>query len=262
MQSALESAFTASNGDHDWTLSHPWASRLVPKVPLKPGCQIIDIAAGTGSLAVPLAATALKRGLLDVRVVAVDIDDKPLALLRANAARCGMPCAACTSGTAGSDTTVLCTLEQDALSLPFPDGTFDVATSVFGVVDTLPAARELARVLKPGGTALVMHWARMADGQPGVDGRQVLADAGLHVLSEEEHTAPMNYIGLINDPRLFDAFLRRLVSPEGDRVETIDPWPFERSKSDVQRDFQILYDLENPVEDIAATCKLILAQKM
>lgn len=256
----MERAFAASIGEHDWTLSHPWASILMRKVPLGPGCQIIDIAAGTGSLSVPLAASALKQGLPGVRVVAVDIESEPLALLRTNAARCNITSAACTPDTVCDDTTVLCTIEQDARRLCFPDGTFDVATSVFGVVNMIAAAREMARVLKPGGTALVMHW--LHDGQPGADGSQVLTDAGLTVILEEEHTAPMNFIGLINDSHLFDAFLLRLVSPDGDRIETVNPWPFAKSKSELQRDFRILYDPENPKEDISATCKLIVARKM
>jgi SAM-dependent methyltransferase len=52
-------------------------------------------------------------------------------------------------------------LEADATKLPFEDGTFDAAVSVFGVIFASPAERaaaEIARVVGPGGTVAVTTW--------------------------------------------------------------------------------------------------------
>src|SRR4030095_13858401 len=52
-------------------------------------------------------------------------------------------------------------LLADALTLPFPDATFDVATVAFGIrnVEDLDAGlRELARVRRPGGGLVVLEF--------------------------------------------------------------------------------------------------------
>src|SRR5437764_1155204 len=51
--------------------------------------------------------------------------------------------------------------EADAENLPFPDGSFDVVLSTFGVMftpDQEKAASELARVCKPGGKIGLANW--------------------------------------------------------------------------------------------------------
>jgi SAM-dependent methyltransferase len=51
--------------------------------------------------------------------------------------------------------------EADAENLPFPDGSFDVVLSTFGVMftpDQQKAASELARVCKPGGKIGLANW--------------------------------------------------------------------------------------------------------
>jgi SAM-dependent methyltransferase len=52
-------------------------------------------------------------------------------------------------------------LEGDATEMPFEDGTFDAAVSVFGVIFASPAelaAAEIARVVRSGGTVAVTTW--------------------------------------------------------------------------------------------------------
>jgi ubiquinone/menaquinone biosynthesis C-methylase UbiE len=52
-------------------------------------------------------------------------------------------------------------LQADAADLPFDDGAFDAAVSVFGVIFARPAERaaaEMARVVRPGGTVAVTSW--------------------------------------------------------------------------------------------------------
>jgi SAM-dependent methyltransferase len=111
------------------------ALRLVPAAG-----QILDVAAGPGSLTLLAAHTA-------TRVHAVDFAPAMLHALRARAAAAGI--------------TNVHTQLADAQSLPFPAGSFDVAYSMFGVIffpDRSRGLAELARVLRPGGRVLVSSW--------------------------------------------------------------------------------------------------------
>jgi len=58
----------------------------------------------------------------------------------------------------------------DALRLPFPDRTFDAVTIAFGLrnlADPELGLREMARVLKPGGKAVVLEFVRPRPGPRG-----------------------------------------------------------------------------------------------
>lgn len=108
---------------------------------LRAGERLLDLGAGAGRH----AYGAFERG---ARVVALDrseVDAKDCAaFLEALVEEAG-------GGQAAS-------MAGDALSLPFPDGAFDrviCAEVLEHVPDDLAAMREIARVLKPGGTAAV-----------------------------------------------------------------------------------------------------------
>ena len=114
------------------------ARRLAPL----PGQLALDVACGTGDLALALA-----RG--GGRVVGVDFTH-PM-LLRA-AARDGRRRRLLLAGA-------------DALSLPFCDGTFHRITVAFGVrnyADLPGGLAEMLRVLKPGGQAGILEFSRPA----------------------------------------------------------------------------------------------------
>src|SRR5260370_32577190 len=112
------------------------ALRLVPA----DGGEILDVAAGPGSLTLLAAQTAR-------RVCAVDFAETMLAQLRARAAAAGIN---------NVDAQV-----ADGQALPFPDARFDAAYSMFGLIffpDRPRGLRELARVLRPGARAVVSSW--------------------------------------------------------------------------------------------------------
>jgi ubiquinone/menaquinone biosynthesis C-methylase UbiE len=102
--------------------------------------EVLDVATGPGTLALLAAGTAR-------RVCAVDFSPGMLGELAARAAA---------AGVSNVDARV-----GDGQALPFPDGRFDAAYSLFGVIffpDRARGLAELARVLRPGARAVVSSW--------------------------------------------------------------------------------------------------------
>jgi SAM-dependent methyltransferase len=100
---------------------------------------VLDLAAGTGNVAIPAALTGAD-------VVATDLTPELLDIGRRLAAERGVE---------------LRWEVADAEALPFDDGSFDVVTSCVGVMFAphhQPAADELVRVTRPGGTVALVNW--------------------------------------------------------------------------------------------------------
>jgi SAM-dependent methyltransferase len=112
---------------------------LCEAVDLAAGSRVLDVACGNGN-----AALAAARRWCNV----TGLDYVP-ALLAGAAER------------ARAEHLPLELVEGDAERLPFGDGEFDVALSTYGVMfapDQEQAARELARVVRPGGTIGLASW--------------------------------------------------------------------------------------------------------
>ena len=123
-----------------------WKRFTLAKTGLRPGQRALDVAAGSGDLAIGLARQVGKTG----RVVVTDINAAMLAEGRDRLLNAGL---------AGNVEYVL----ADAENLPFPDGSFHCVTIGFGlrnVTDKDAALRSLYRVLKPGGRLLVLEFSR------------------------------------------------------------------------------------------------------
>ena len=119
---------------------------------LAPRDRLLDLGCGAGRH----AFEALRRG---ARVVAFDYDEAELKDVAALAG--AMDQAGDIRATGGSATT-----RGDATRLPFPDGSFDriIAAEVLEhIPDDVAAIRELARVLRPGGTMAVTVPAWLAE---------------------------------------------------------------------------------------------------
>lgn len=105
-----------------------------------PGCDVLDVCTGPGTLAVQAATSAR-------RVVGVDFSPRMLEECRRRADSAGLR--------------NLETVEADGQALPFDDASFDRAFSMFGLIffpDRAKGFRELHRVLRPGGRAVVSSW--------------------------------------------------------------------------------------------------------
>lgn len=105
--------------------------------------RVLDVGSGTGEPAISLATKVEAQG----HVTALDLSAELLAIAQERAQARGL--------------TNFSTRQADAHSLPFPDGSFDLATSRFGVMffrDPELAFRELHRVLRPGARACFLVW--------------------------------------------------------------------------------------------------------
>jgi demethylmenaquinone methyltransferase/2-methoxy-6-polyprenyl-1,4-benzoquinol methylase len=131
----LNSAMTAG-------LHHRWRERAVDIAQVGPGSRVLDVATGTGDLALELARRVVPGG----EVVGSDFSEKMLARARTKAQ------------PGGADVRFEW---GDALALPYADGSFDAATVGFGVRNFADLSRglaELARVVRPGGRVVVLEF--------------------------------------------------------------------------------------------------------
>jgi demethylmenaquinone methyltransferase/2-methoxy-6-polyprenyl-1,4-benzoquinol methylase len=119
-----------------------WRRRAVDALELPAGGHLLDLASGTGDLAI---AAARRRP--DIRVVGLDPSEGMLAIGRRKLERAGL------AGRVELRT-------GDAQALPFDDHSFDGVSIAFGirnVPDRSRALAEMARVTRPGGRVVVLE---------------------------------------------------------------------------------------------------------
>jgi demethylmenaquinone methyltransferase / 2-methoxy-6-polyprenyl-1,4-benzoquinol methylase len=127
-------------------LHRAWKAYTVLVADVREGYQVLDIAGGTGDLAMAFAKRAGKTG----QVVHTDINEAMLQTGRDRLLDAGM---------------ALPTLVCDAEKLPFADNRFDVVSVAFGLRNMTHkdvALKEMNRVLKPGGKLLVLEFSKVA----------------------------------------------------------------------------------------------------
>lgn len=126
-------------------IHHLWKRKLVRAARVQPGMKILDVASGTGDLALRFQRAMKNKGT----TIATDFCAEMLDEVPRKAEMQGL---SVTSQVA------------DATSLPFPDAEFDRVSISFGIRNVEQPARafaEMARVLKPGGELWVLEF-----GQP------------------------------------------------------------------------------------------------
>lgn len=127
-------------------LHRAWKAYTVMVADVREGFQVLDIAGGTGDLALAFSKKVGKTG----RVVHTDINEAMLRTGRDRLLNAGV---------------ALPTMVCDAEKLPFPDNHFDVVSVAFGLRNMTHkdiALAEMNRVLKPGGKLLVLEFSKVA----------------------------------------------------------------------------------------------------
>jgi demethylmenaquinone methyltransferase/2-methoxy-6-polyprenyl-1,4-benzoquinol methylase len=121
-------------------LHHRWRERAVELAGVGPGSSVIDVATGTGDLAVALARAVAPDG----EVIACDFSEEMLARARVKAPELRFEWA-------------------DALALPYASDRFDAATVGFGArnfSDLRRGIEEMVRVVRPGGHVVILEITR------------------------------------------------------------------------------------------------------
>ncbi len=121
-------------------MHHRWRERAADLAQLQPGARALDVACGTGDLALELARRVGPGG----EVVACDFSEQMLALARTKAV----------------DAPTIRFEWANALELPYRDDEFAAATVGFGVrnfADLERGLSELARVVRPGGKVVILE---------------------------------------------------------------------------------------------------------
>ena len=115
-------------------MHHRWRERAVELASIGPGSRALDVATGTGDLAVALRAAGAE-------VVGCDFSEEMLERARQKDPSVHFEWA-------------------DALALPYEDDSFDAATVGFGARNFSDLSRglsEMARVVRPGGRVVVLE---------------------------------------------------------------------------------------------------------
>jgi SAM-dependent methyltransferase len=147
----------------------PIHDRIVEALAIEPGEGVLDVACGTGGV-------ALRAARAGAEVVGIDISADQLEKARQAAAAEGLD--------VRFD-------EGDAQELPYEDAEFDAVASAFGMVfapDHERTAAELARVCRPGGRLAFTVWPKDAwSDLHDKAGRTFSPEADAREWSEEEH---------------------------------------------------------------------------
>ena len=117
----------------------PGAEEFITRLGLRPGEVVLDVACGTGNLAIPAA-------LAGARVSGIDIAPNLIAEAQLEARAAGV---------------AIAFEVGDAESLPYLQGQFDTTVTMFGAMFAYRperAAAELLRVTRPNGRVAMANW--------------------------------------------------------------------------------------------------------
>src|SRR5215470_16854965 len=139
LKTRLKETWMAGDYDRFSRYMEQGARIFYEQLDIPAGCQLLDVACGSGQVALWAARDG-------VRVTGVDIAPNLIQRAQARAKAEGLN---------------VRFIEGDAEALPFEDGSFDVVTSLVGAMFAPRpelVARELLRVCSPGGTIAMGNW--------------------------------------------------------------------------------------------------------
>lgn len=147
----------------------PIHDRIVAALEIEPGTRVLDVACGTGGVALRAARSGAD-------VVGIDISADQLAKARRAAEAEGLE---------------IQLDEGDCERLPYADAAFDAVVSAFGAIfaaDHERTAAELARVCRPGGRLALTAWPKDEWSETHARaGRNIVEDSDAREWSEEKH---------------------------------------------------------------------------
>lgn len=198
-------AFTRQYAEAAWDLAQ-----------LAHGAEILDIATGVGALLLP----ALRAGAL---AHAIDFSSAMVARTKERAELI----------VPGAGARVR---QMDGQALEYPDASFDAAFSIFGIMlfpDPDAGLREMARVLRPGGLAVMAAWESTTGAGPALLFQQAVAE----LFPDAEFGTPLGNRPLFNTKALMHSGLARAgLQPQSMHAVTRDwelpapSWPRENAQ--------------------------------
>jgi SAM-dependent methyltransferase len=174
---------------------------LLARIDIAPGQDVLDVATGTGNVALRAAAAG-------AQVVGLDLTPELFATARRRAERYGV---------------TVDWVEGDAEDLPFEDDSFDHVLSTFGIQFAprhAVVAQELARVCRPGGTIGLVNWT--PSGQVG----ELLRTIGRYMPAPPAFASPPPLWGT-------EQHVRELFADAAVRLEFargLNPWRFDSAE--------------------------------
>jgi SAM-dependent methyltransferase len=139
LKGKLKATWMAGNYDYFSRFMESSAVQFLARLPLRPGDRMLDVACGSGQLALIAARHGAKVTGIDIATNAIE------------AAR----------GRAASDQLDARFDDGDAEDLPYGDDTFDLVASIYGAMFAPRperVAREMVRVCRRGGTVAMANW--------------------------------------------------------------------------------------------------------
>jgi len=139
IKSHLRTTWMSGDYDHFSRYMESEARAFYERLPLSPDSKLLDVACGSGQLALIAARDG-------INATGIDIAESLIVRARARAA---------------AEQLSACFQVADAEDLPFSDGSFDIVVSLTGAMFSprpRRVATELARVCAPGGTIAMANW--------------------------------------------------------------------------------------------------------
>ncbi|MDZ4168922.1 MAG: bifunctional demethylmenaquinone methyltransferase/2-methoxy-6-polyprenyl-1,4-benzoquinol methylase UbiE [Coriobacteriia bacterium] len=143
--SSIAGRYDSFNAVASMGIDRSWRRQLVKACAIQPTDRVLDLCAGTGDVALAIAAQAGP-----AEVIVTDFTPEMLEIAREK-------------GSAFDGRTKLTFQLADAQALPFEDESFDVVTVAFGVRNLPERERnfaEVKRVLRPGGRYVILEFSR------------------------------------------------------------------------------------------------------